>query len=98
MSNRKRIEYGSNGLEPNGSNGLEQKLVYDLWKIADFPYIRVRSRQNWLPRLVFRALKALFDLYDPPLALFGLQDRILASSALFGLQDPISVSSASLDL
>ena len=36
----KGIEYGSNGLEPNGSNGLEQKLVYDLCKIAYFPYIK----------------------------------------------------------
>ena len=62
MSNQKRIEYGSNGLKPNGSNGHEQKLMYDLWKIAYFPYIKVRSQQNWFTRRVFWALKTLFSL------------------------------------
>ena len=88
MSNRKRIEYGSNGLEPNGSNCLKQKIVCDLWKIAYFPYIKVGSQQNWLTRHLFWALKALFSLYNPP----------SAPMASFGLQDPISASSASLGL
>ena len=95
MSKQKRIEYGSNDLKPNGSNGLKQKLVYDLWKISYFPYIKVRSQQNWLTRLVFWALKAFFGLYDPPSASYSLQDPISASNASYGLQDPISVSSAS---
>ena len=90
MSNQKRIEYGS--------NNLEQKFVYDLWKIVYFPYIKVRSQQNWLTLFVFWALKAFFGLYDMPSASFGLQDPISASSASFSLRDPISTSNASFGL
>ena len=112
MSNRKCVEYGSNDLEPNDSNHLEpngskglerngtndfkQKPMYDLCKIAYFPY-KSKEPTKLTHMSCFFGLKGLIWYLQLKLGLKGLtwsRRPPLASRSSFGFYNPSSASRA----